>query len=235
MYLLWVGRAVREHGVALGPNVRALIEQAGVAGDLFLRTAALRGSFTVGVAAAARIGTVDLAAHEIAFQVWVFIALALDAVAIAGQAMIGRFLGADDREGARRVGNRMVAWGLVTGAVATVLVLASLPWLPDVFSNDPAVVSLAGFLFVHLALMQPINGVVFALDGILIGAGDMRFLAIAMVGAAAVFIPSALAVPALDLGIGWLWGAIWLLMVVRAISLLVRFTGDRWIVTGARR
>lgn len=231
-YLRWIGVDVRARGASLLPDLAGLRRQAKVAGDLFLRTAALRGSFTVAVAAAARIGTTELAAHEITFQLWSLIALALDAVAIAGQAMVGRFLGADDAAGARRVGNRMVQWGVVTGTLAALLMLALRDVLPDVFTDDAAVVSLTAFLIVHLALMQPINGVVFALDGILIGAGDLRFLAWAMIGAAAVFIPLALAVPAFDAGIGWLWGAVWALMVTRAISLLWRFRTDAWLVTG---
>ena len=231
--LVWVGAAVRRHDVSIRPQFGLIARQAVVAGDLFLRTAALRGSFTIAVAAAARIGTVELAAHEIVFQLWFTVALALDAVAIAGQALMGRFLGAGDVVGARRVGNRMLAWGLVTGAVFTVVLLVLRPVLPEVFSDDPAVVALAGFLMVHLALMQPINGLVFTLDGILIGAGDMRFLAWAMIGAAALFVPLALAVPALDAGIGWLWGAIWVLMVARAVALSLRYRSDTWLVTGA--
>jgi putative MATE family efflux protein len=232
--LAWVAKAVRSHGVSVRPHWGLIARQAVVAGDLFLRTAALRGSFTVAVAAAARIGTVDLAAHEIVFQLWFTVALALDAVAIAGQALMGRFLGAGDVVGARRVGNRMLGWGLVTGSAFTLLLLALRPVLPDLFSNDPEVIALAGFLMIHLALMQPINGLVFTLDGILIGAGDMRFLAWAMVGAAALFVPLALAVPALDAGIGWLWGAIWLLMIARALALWLRYRGDAWLVTGVR-
>ena len=136
MYLGWVGSAVREHNTSMRPSWAGMARQASVAGDLFLRTAALRGSFTVAVAAAARIGTVELGAHEIAFQLWMFIALALDAIAIAGQAMMGRFLGADDVAGARRVGNRMVLWGVAAGLIAAGFVLSSIPWLPQVFSND---------------------------------------------------------------------------------------------------
>jgi putative MATE family efflux protein len=233
MYLRWVGRAVRVHGAPLRPEARGLRAQAAVAGDLFLRTAALRLSFTVAVAVAARLGTVEVGAHEIVFQIFLFVALALDAVAIAGQAIIGRVLGAGDTLGARRVGNRMVRWGVATGALATVGLLAARPWLPDLFSDDPAVISLVGFLLIHLALMQPLNGVVFALDGILIGAGDMRFLAWAMAGAAALFVPLTLAIPALGLGIGWLWGTLWVLMIVRAVSLLARFRSEAWMVTGA--
>ena len=193
-YVRWTVAAVRRHGVDLTPD-RAVIASLGrMAGDLMLRTIALRGSFTVGVAAAARISPTALGAHEIAFQLWSFIALSLDALAIAGQAMIGRFLGAGDVVKARAVGNRILQLGTGMGVVATVLVLAALPWLPDVFSNDAAVIATTGFLFWHLAFMQPVNGAVFALDGILIGAGDLRFLAFAMVGAAACFVPLALAV-----------------------------------------
>ena len=93
--------------------------------------------------------------------------------------------------------------------------------------------SLAGLLILHLALLGPISGVVFTLDGILIGAGDMRFLAIAMTGAAAVFIPAVLAVPAFDWGIGWVWGAIWLLMIARVVPLALRFRSDVWLRPGA--
>ena len=85
---------------------------------------------------------------------------------------------------------------------------------------------------IHLALMQPMNGAVFAIDGILIGAGDQTFLARAMAGAAAVFIPLALAVPALDLGLGWLWGSIWVLMAGRAVALLWRLRSESWLVLG---
>jgi Na+-driven multidrug efflux pump len=97
------------------------------------------------------------------------------------------------------------------------------------------VLDLAAFLLVWVALVQPLNGVAFVLDGILIGAGDMAFLARGMVGAAAVFIPPAVAVAALDLGIGWLWACIALLMATRAASLGVRFAGTRWVVLGAAR
>lgn len=235
LYIGWVRRAVLAHDVGLAPDVAAIRRQLVVAGDLFLRTVALRGSFTVAVAAAARVGDTELAAHEITFQLWFLIALALDAVAIAGQALMGRHLGADDPEGARAIGRRMIQWGVATGAIACVLVLAARPFVPEVFSDDDAVIALTGFLLVHLALLGPLSGLVFALDGILIGAGDMRFLAIAMGAAAAIFVPAALAVPALDLGIGWVWGAIWLLMVTRAIPLTLRFRSDAWLVTGATR
>ncbi|MEM7287282.1 MAG: MATE family efflux transporter [Actinomycetota bacterium] len=233
LFLRWVLAAVRDHGVSLMPDPGALRRQLVVAGDLFLRTAALRGSFTVAVAAAARLGDTELAAHEIALQLWFLMALSLDAIAIAGQAIVGRHLGAGDVAETRLVANRMLQWGLATGALSCVILLSARPWLPGVFSGDDAVVSLAGFLILHLALMGPLSGVVFTLDGILMGAGDMRFLAIAMTGAAALFVPTVLAVPAFDWGIGWVWGAIWLLMLARAIPLGIRVAGDAWLKPGA--
>ncbi len=234
-YVWWIREAVKVQGVTMAPD-RSMIAQLAVVGlDLFLRTAALRASFTISVAVAARLGDVDLAAHEVIYQLMFFVALALDAVAIAGQAMIGRLLGANELDQARAAGRRMIEWGLASGLAATVVLLASRPWLPLVFSSDEAVLSLVGFLMLHLAFLQPVNGVVFALDGVLIGAGDMRFLAVAMTGAAAIFIPLAVWIMAADAGIGWLWGAMWALMAARLVALLWRFAGPRWLVPGAVR
>ena len=234
-YVWWIREAVKVHGVTMAPD-RSMIARLAVVGlDLFLRTAALRASFTMSVAVAARLGDVDLAAHEVIYQLMFFVALALDAVAIAGQAMIGRLLGANELDQARAAGRRMIEWGLASGLAATVVLLATRPWLPLVFSSDEAVLSLVGFLMLHLAFLQPVNGVVFALDGVLIGAGDMRFLAAAMAGAAAVFVPLAMWVMAADAGIGWLWGAMWALMAARLVALLWRFASPRWLVPGAVR
>lgn len=229
-YLWWIGRDVAARGVSLIPDFSEIFRLLRVGGNLFVRTVALRGSFIVSVAAASRISTEALAAHEIAFQLFMFTALALDSVAIAGQSMMGRFLGANDHDGAILAARRVLYWGVVIGLVAMVIFGVGAPFLPHLFTNDPAVVSLAIIALVHLALMQPLNGLVFALDGVLIGAGDMNFLARAMAVAAAVFIPLALLVPAMGLGLGWLWGSIWVLMIVRGIGLWWRFTSHRWVV-----
>lgn len=234
-YCWWIARAVTEHDVGLTPDWKVIGKLAGAGLDLLMRTAALRGGITVTVAVAARIGTDDLAAHEIAFQIWSILALSLDAVAIAAQAMIGHALGAGDAQEARRLGDRMIQWGWWGGFAMAAIVFALIPVLPDVFSADPEVVSLAAFLFIHVAVWQPVNGIVFALDGILIGAGDLRFLAIAMVTATAVLVPWSFSVLWFDLGIGWLWGAIGAWMVVRAATLLWRYQSDAWAITGATR
>lgn len=235
LYFWWIARAIAPLSVPYRPQLRTIRKLLVVGRDLFIRTAALRGSFTVSVAVAARVGDADLGAHQIVVELWMLTALSLDAVAIAGQAIIGRYLGANDPTSARSIANRTVQWGVGTGVLMAAALLVLRPFLPGVFSSDPAVVSLAAFLFLHLAAMQPINGVVFALDGILIGAGDQRYLARAMLASAFVFIPLAIAVPVTDLGIGWLWGALWLFMLVRMVTLIWRFRTDDWLVTGAER
>jgi putative MATE family efflux protein len=235
VHLHLITTATSRLGAALRPDWSA-IRRLGRAGwDLLVRTLALRMSLTLFTAIAARIGAEEVGAHEIAFAIWSLLALALDAIAIAGQAMVGRFLGADDVDTARQVGRRMLELGTVAGVFAGGVVLIGRPVLPDIFSNDPDVLHLAGFLLLFVAVLQPVNGAVFVLDGLLIGAGDMSFLAKAMVGAALLTAPVAVAVAVLGLGIGWVWGAITVLMLARLSVLALRWRSGAWAVVGAER
>ncbi len=233
VYVLWVGRAVQRHEVQLMPHPGTLREISVVGRDLFVRTVALRGSFLVATAVATRIGTVDVAAHQIAFELWSALALMLDAIAIAGQSLIGRLLGASEVDDARSAGRRMLQWGLVWGLVAGVVVMVFRNVLPALFTHDALVRDIAAFLLVFVSIMQPINGIVFVLDGLLIGAGDVRFLAWAMAAAAAVFIPCALLVLTYNGGIGWLWASLLLLMLIRGVTLGIRWLSNAWAVPGA--
>ena len=235
VFVRWIRAAVATHDVTLRPDAGVIRELAGDGFDLFVRTAALRGSLTVTLGIAARIGNDDLAAHQIAFEIWNLLALTLDAIAIAAQAIIGRELGAGNAARARALGRRMTQWGVVAGLVLGLVLLATSPLLPHVFTEDPAVLGLASFLLVHVAVSQPVAGVVFALDGVLIGAGDLRYLAWAMWAAAVVLVGGGLLVLELDAGIGWLWVALHGWIVTRAVTLLARFRGDAWMVTGATR
>ena len=235
MFVWWIRQAVARHGVGLRPDPTVIGRLAVAGWDLLIRTSALRVSLTVTVAIAARIGTNDVAAHQIAFEVWTVLALILDAVAIAGQALIGLALGADQAERARALGRRMIGWGAAVGMLTGALVLSVSPVLPDVFTSDVAVASLAGFLLLHVGFSQPAAGVVFALDGVLIGAGDLRFLAVSMVGAGVVLTGGGVLVLATGAGIGWLWAALHAWMATRLVLLLGRFAGPAWQVTGADR
>lgn len=235
IYLQRIGRAGAGQAVDFRPHPASLRRLGAVGRDLLVRTIALRASLVVATAVATRMGTVEVAAHQIAFELWSFLAMALDAIAIAGQALVGRALGAGDGRSARGAGRRMIEWGVVFGVVVGVAVLSVRTVLPHLFTDDPEVIALAAFVLLWLAVLQPVNAVAFVLDGILIGAGDMRFLAWAMVGAAAVFVPAAIAVSATGAGIGWLWASLGLLMTTRVVTLGARFAGDRWIVLGATR
>lgn len=232
-YLYKVHQAVAEHEVDLRPDSVVLRSLGRLSLALVTRTLALRLSLLAATIVAARMGDEELAGYEVGFAVWTFLAMALDAVAIAAQAMIGRRLGADDVEGARAAGRRILGWGAWSGVVFLVGVLLLRPLLPDLFSGDPDVVALAGFVLLWVAVLQPVAGVVFALDGILIGASDLDFLAKAMVGAALLYLPAVVAVGALGLGLGWLWAAVAVLMLARFVALLWRFRSEAWLVTGA--
>jgi len=233
LYLWWIGRAVREYGVRLGPDPSVLRRLAIAGGDLFLRTLALRGSLTLALAVAARMGKIELAAHEIAFLIWSAAAYGLDAVAIAGQAMIGKSLGADDATEARALGWRITQWGVLLGVVSALLMITTRSFITQIFSNNAEVEQLAAWLMWFAALSQPINGIAFALDGVLIGAGDLRMLSRLMALSAAVFMPLAALVLWTGAGIGWLWAALTVFMAVRAATLLWRFRSSAWEVTGA--
>jgi putative MATE family efflux protein len=199
---------------------------------ILLRTAALMSAFVLAGAVAARFGDASLAAHQVAFQLWVFIALVLDSIAIAGQIIVGRRLGAGDADGAYDASVRMIWLSVAAGAAfaAGLLVLAGV--LPRIFTGDASVLDACALLWPLLALMQPLNGAVFALDGILIGASDGRFIALSMVFAFACCATVLLAALVGDWGIRGVWTALVVLIVVRLATMSARFVRRRWLVTG---
>lgn len=233
VYVLAIARRARDVGVGLGPDRAAIARVARSGQALVVRTAALRGTFTLSTAVAARLGPVELAAHHVALQWWSALALALDAVAVAGQALTGRWLGAGEAGRARAAADRMVQIDVALGLVAGAVVAAVGRTLAPVFSPDPEVVDVVAQLALWVGLTQPIGGIVFALDGILIGAGDLSFLARAMVASAAVFAAWAGAVLATGAGVGWLWAGLTVFMVVRAATMGGRYRSGRWLVAGA--
>ncbi|HKN37905.1 MAG TPA: MATE family efflux transporter [Acidimicrobiia bacterium] len=227
-----IARHARAAEVSWRPDPATLRALVVIGRDLFLRTGSLLAALAVATAVASRLGTVPLGAHQIAFQLWSFLALSLDALAIAAQAMVGRLLGAGDAEAARSASRRMVEWGLLAGVVLGAAVLLLRPVLVPLFSDDSAVVHLTRQVLWVVAVLQPLNAVVFVLDGVLIGAGDLRFLAGAMVAAFAAFLPAAVLAGAVGGTLLWLWGAVTLLMLARLAGVGWRFAGQAWAVTG---
>jgi len=201
--------------------------------EIAVRTTALLGSFLVASAVLARVSSASLAAHQIAFQLFVFLALILDALAIAAQVLVGRLLGAAEAARARAAAVRVILWSVVVGTGFGVVLLALTNVLPHAFTDDEAVVAQAHEIWWLFAALMPVNGAVFALDGILIGAGDTRFLMWGMLSAAAVYIPVALLALDQGWGIVGVWCGLAGLIAVRALTCGLRFLGSRWVLTGA--
>ncbi len=204
-----------------------------IGSEIAVRTTALLGSFLVASAVLARVGPASLAAHQIALQLFVFLALVLDALAIAAQILVGRRLGAGDAAGARAAAARTIGWSVVLGAAFGLVLVALGDLVPRAFTSDPAVVERAHEIWWLFAAMMPLNGAVFALDGILIGAGDTRFLMWGMIAAAAVYAPVAVVALHAGWGILGVWCGLAGLIVVRLLTCGVRFAGERWALTGA--
>lgn len=235
VYLHVVLRGARRHGASLRPDAAGIRACAQAGTPLLVRTLSLRAILLIATAVAARLGDADMAAHQIVLSLWSLLAFALDAIAIAGQAIIGRYLGANDPLGAREACRRMVQWGLVTGLVLGLLLIAARPLFLPLFSGDSGVRDAALPALVMVAVSQPICGIVFVLDGVLMGAGDGPYLARAMLLTLAVFTPAALLVPVLGGGLTALWGTMTLMMTMRMLTLWLRSRSGRWIVTGATR
>jgi MATE family multidrug resistance protein len=220
---LWFGLllTVRRADMGIGwerPRRQELRAFLGAGQALVLRTFALLGTLTLATAVAARIGTVEVAAHQVISQVWLFLALVVDALAIAGQALIGRELVADPAR-ARRIAARLLGMGLGAGVVLAGVVAAGGAVLPRWFTDDAAVVSQVGAIYWFVVVMQPLNAVVFVYDGVAIGAGAFGYLAGSMVAAAAITAAALLAVAVSGLGLAAVWWAMVLLMVARLAAL----------------
>jgi Na+-driven multidrug efflux pump len=232
-------RAARREGAALRPHPPGIRAAAHAAVALVIRTLTLRAALlvttyavTVG-ATAGRGQQVDLATHQLALTTWTFLAFALDALAIAAQAMTGRTLGAGDAAGTRALTRTMVAWGARAGVVTGLLLAACSPVLGALFTTDEAVRhQLVGVLLVAAA-GQPVAGVVFVLDGVLIGAGDGRYLALGGLVTLAAYAPVALALAAGSAGLVAIWVAFTaVFMGARFVILVRRARSDAWLVTG---
>jgi putative MATE family efflux protein len=234
-YLAMVARGARRAGVGFAPDPTGLRAAAATGVSLVVRTIALQAVLIVVTAIAARQGNAAIAAHQIAFRAWTLLAFALDAIAIAGQAITGRYLGAGDVAGARSATNRMIGWGVVSGVVFGALLVAAIPLLPAVFSAAPDVRRLLPAVLLVAAAQQPVAGVVFVLDGVLIGAGDQDYLALAGLAAAGVFAAGAVLVITQHAGLLALWLAFSLWMAARFATLTLRARSSQWLVTGAVR
>ncbi|MGV9762329.1 MATE family efflux transporter [Micromonospora tulbaghiae] len=233
--VLFAAALVRER-VSLRPRPRVIGQQLVLSQDLLVRGVAFQASFLSATAVAARFGAAAVGAHQIAVQLWFFTALVLDALAIAAQSLVGAALGAGDAAGARFLARRVALLGGLCGVAFAVLIAAGAGVVPSWFSSDPQVREQAMTAWPWFVALQPIGGVVFALDGVLIGAGDVRYLRnLTIVCAFGGFLPAIWLAYGFDLGLGGIWAGLTLFVVLRLVGLLLRMRSGAWAVVGAVR
>ncbi|REF36451.1 putative MATE family efflux protein [Thermasporomyces composti] len=227
-----VVRGARRHGASLRPDLAGIRASAHAGVPLLVRTLTLRVAILAATYVATSLGDTALAAHQVAFTLWSTLAFALDAIAIAGQAIVGRYLGAADVARARAATRRMIEWGVAAGAVFGVVMVLARPLYVSLFTRDLDVQALLASVVLLFLVFEPVAGVVFVLDGVLIGAGDGRYLAYAGVWTLVAFLPLAGLVLLTHGGLVALWWAFGGFMVARLVTLVVRIRGNQWLVTG---
>ncbi len=203
--------------------------------DLAIRTFVLQGSFLTAAAVAARMGTAQIAGHQIALQLWFFLALVLDSFAIAAQSLVGASLGAGRVSEARATAWRVARYGLATGTLVGLVLLLGRDPIVSLFSSDGAVLDQARHVWWWFVVMQPMGGLVFALDGVLMGAGDVGFLRTLTIAAGVLgFLPLVLLSIPLGWGLPGIWFGLTAFIVIRLIGMCWRVRGEAWALGSAR-
>jgi putative MATE family efflux protein len=227
-------RALISERVPMRPVPALIRGQLGIGRDLMLRTLAFQVCFISATAVAAHTSAATVGAHQVVLQLWFFVALLLDAVAIAAQSLVGAALGSGDGDGARDLAYRLTRYGLYFGVLCAVVFTLLAPVLPAVFTSDPAVLAEIPHAWWFFVALQPIGGVVFALDGVLLGAGDAGFMRNSTLLAAGLgFLPLVWAANVFDWGLAGIWTGLTAFLVIRLVAVCLRLRSGRWAVPGA--
>ena len=227
-------RALHRETAGRRPDLGVMRAQLVLGRDLIVRAAAFQAAFMVAAGVAARMGTAQIAAHQIGMQLWEFTALLLDSFAIAAQALVGAALGASHARVARQVAGQVSRWSLGAGTAFAAVYAAGWSVIPRLFTSSPAVLHQAHVLWPWFVVMLPAAGIVFGLDGVLIGAGDVAFLrTITIVAALGAFVPLTLAASHWDWGIGGVWAGLTAFIMARLVGMVWRARTDRWVVLGS--
>lgn len=229
-------RALIRERVPLRPQPKVMRAQLVLGRDLVLRSLSFQACFLSAAAVAARTSAEAVGAHQIVLQLWTFLGLVLDSLAIAAQSLVGAALGAHAADRARRLSRQITGYGLVFGCVLLMVFASVHGVLPKVFTSDAGVLAEVPGAWWFFVLLQPVAGVVFALDGVLLGAGDAKFLRNATLGSALLgFLPLIW----LSLRFGWglagIWTGLAAFMLLRLIAVTARWRSGRWAVVGAER
>ena len=229
-------RALHVERVPLRPEPAKMRAQLALGRDLVLRSLAFQACFVSATTVAAHHSTAAVGAHQIVLQLWSFLAMVLDSLAIAAQSLVGAALGANDSRRARGLSWQVTGYGLVFGCVLGLVFAALAGVLPHVFTSDTSVLGEIPHAWWFFVALQPIAGAVFALDGVLLGAGDAAYLRTATIFAAATgFLPFVWLSFAFDWGLAGIWTGLSVFMLVRLGTVVLRARSGRWAVLGAVR
>nr|WP_245722201.1 MATE family efflux transporter [Nocardia crassostreae] len=227
-------RALFHAKVPLRPRFDIMRAQLVLGRDLIVRSLAFQACFVSAAAVASRFGAASVAAHQLVLQLWTFLALALDSLAIAAQTLVGAALGAGNARGAKGLARRITGWSTAFAMVLAVAFAAGYSVIPRLFNDDPSVLERTHVVWWFFVGLIPIAGVVFALDGVLLGAGDAAFLRNATLGSALLgFLPAIWLSLAYDWGIAGIWSGLVAFMVLRLIAVCWRALSGRWARVGA--
>jgi putative MATE family efflux protein len=230
---LLFGGALLAERVRLRPDLVVLRNQVVLGRDLFLRTLAFQACFVSAAAVAARFGAAALAAHQVVLQLWEFLALVLDSLAIAAQALVGAALGAGAVSRAKAVARRVTVFSAIAASALAAVFAAGSVVLPELFTDDRSVLAAITVPWWFLVAQLPFAGIVFALDGVLLGAGDAVFMRTATVVSALVgFLPLTWLSLAFGWGLAGIWSGLTMFVVLRLVFVGWRAVSGRWAVTG---
>ncbi|MFD0364368.1 MATE family efflux transporter [Nocardia sp. GCM10030253] len=230
--VLFLSALVRER-IPLAPHWSVMRAQMLLGRDLIVRSLAFQACFVSAAAVASRFGAASVAAHQLVLQLWNFLALTLDSLAIAAQTLVGAALGAGDARGARSLARRITRWSEIFALILAAFFAAGAVVIPKLFTDDPAVLDRTHVAWWFFVAIIPVAGIVFALDGVLLGAGDAAYLRTTTLGAALIgFLPAIWLSLAFDWGLAGIWSGLVGFMVLRLIAVVWRAESGRWAQVG---
>lgn len=226
---LFLGALIKHHEGSWKPSWTVMKNQLVLGRDLIMRSMSFQVAFVSAAAVAARFGTASLAAHQVLLQLWNFITLVLDSLAIAAQTLTGAALGAGTAKVARRVGNQVIKYSLIfAGGLGLVFVVLH-SWIPRIFTQDADVLDAIASPWWIMVAMIILGGIVFAIDGVLLGAADAVFLRNASILAVVVgFLPGVWISYALDAGLTGVWCGLLAFILIRLFAVIWRFKSMKW-------
>ncbi|MDO5098019.1 MAG: MATE family efflux transporter [Corynebacterium sp.] len=225
----FLGALLRVHSGSWLPQWSIIVKQLVLGRDLILRSLAFQVALISAAAVAGRFGAAALGAHQVLLQLWNFIALVLDSLAIAAQSMVGAALGASRVAVARSVGVKVVVYSVAFSLVLAAVLAVGYSVVPMIFTSDSAVISALSGPWWQLVLLVPVGGVVFALDGVLLGAADAAFLrSTTLVAATCGYVPGIWLAYVLDTGLVGVWWGLVAFMTIRLVACGWRFQSMRW-------